>query len=421
MAYAMAQLAYSEKISTQNISFGYNKYYEVYMESLTYDTTSDGWRSSTSVMLEHLQHALRGLMEVDSVTVLQEGERPLVEFTGNLINFDPDTAFEEIYMRFEGLGYTPLLEKQDGYCVLKAVPGVVDKRTGKPWVNVVLFLVTLISVLIIGALNENADLLRHPLRIWKGIPFAATLLGILTMHELSHYFVGIRYGSPLSLPYFIPLPFLSIFGTMGAVIVQKGPMRSRRALFDIGAAGPLGGLILAIPLLVVGLLLSEVEPLPTNLAPNQVVYMEGNSILYFLIKLVIFGQPLPSGGLDVVLHPIAFAAWGGLLVTALNLFPIGQLDGGHIAYAMWGHKAWKIARLFLILALLWGGYLLLRGNPAGGTWLAWWALGSFMGAKHPAPLNDVTPLDHKRKQLGWLITIIFLMILVPIPITVITH
>lgn len=391
------------------------------MESLTHDTASNGWRPSTSSMLQHLQYALRGLMEVDSITVLREGEQPLVEFTGHLVNFDPDTAFEEIYMRFEGLGYTPLLQKQDGACVLKAVPGVVDKRTGKPWVNAVLFVVTLISVLIIGALNENVNLLNQPLRIWKGIPFAATLLSILTMHELSHYFVGIRYGSPLSLPYFIPLPFLSIFGTMGAVIVQKGPMRSRRALFDIGAAGPLGGLILAIPLLVIGLLLSEVEPLPTNLAPNEAIYMKGNSMLYFLIKLIIFGQPLPSGNLDVALHPIAFAAWGGLLVTALNLFPIGQLDGGHIAYAMWGRKAWKIARLFLILALLWGGFLLVRGNPAGGTWLAWWALGSFMGAKHPAPLNDVTPLDRKRKQLGWLITLIFLMILVPIPITVITH
>jgi membrane-associated protease RseP (regulator of RpoE activity) len=256
--------------------------------------------------------------------------------------------------------------------------------------------------------------------IWKGIPFAATLLSILTMHELSHYFVGIRYGSPLSLPYFIPLPFLSIFGTMGAVIVQKGPMRSRKALFDIGAAGPLGGLILAIPLLIVGLLLSEVDPPPTNLAPGEQIYLEGNSVLYFLFKLVIFGQPLPSGGMDVLLHPIAFAAWGGLLVTALNLFPIGQLDGGHIAYAMWGRRAWKIARFFLIASLIWGVLLIIRGNPAGGTWLAWWALGSFMGAKHPAPLNDVTPLDRQRRQLGWLITVIFFLILVPIPLTVIT-
>jgi membrane-associated protease RseP (regulator of RpoE activity) len=368
-------------------------------------------------MLKHLHYALHGLMEVESITVLQEGERPLVEFKGHLADFDPDTAFEEIYMRLEGLGYIPLLQKQDGYHILKAVPGVVDKRTGKPWVNAVLFLVTLISVLIIGAWNEGADLLNHPLTIWKGLPFAATLLGILTMHELSHYFVGIRYGSPLSLPYFIPLPFVSIFGTMGAVIVQKGPMRSRKALFDIGAAGPLGGLLLAIPLLVVGLLLSEVK----SLANLPAGYMEGNSILYFLIKLIIFGQPLPSGGMDVLLHPMAFAAWGGLLVTALNLFPIGQLDGGHIAYAMWGRKAWKIARLFLILALIWGGFLVVSGNPAGYTWIAWWALGSFMGAKHPAPLNDVTPLDRKRKQLGWLITVIFLIILVPIPLTVITH
>jgi membrane-associated protease RseP (regulator of RpoE activity) len=278
----------------------------------------------------------------------------------------------------------------------------------------VLFILTLLSVLFIGALNEGGNPLTNLGDLWIGLPFAGTLLSILTAHELSHYFVGRRYGSPVSLPYFIPLP-LSIFGTMGALIVQRGPMRSRKALFDIGIAGPLGGLVLAIPLLIIGLLLSEVQPLPSN----QSFVMEGNSLLYFLIKLLIFEQPLPANGLDVFLHPIAFAAWAGLLVTALNLFPIGQFDGGHITYAMWGRKAWTVARIFVMLSFLWGGLLLLQGNNAGGTWIIWGMLGSFMGARHPPPLNDLTTLDAKRTALGWLTVLLFLTILVPIPLRII--
>jgi membrane-associated protease RseP (regulator of RpoE activity) len=301
------------------------------------------------------------------------------------------------------------------------------EKTGRPWVNVVLFILTLISVLFLGALHENVDIIANPLQIWRGWPFALTIMGILTAHELSHYFVGRRYGSPTSLPYFIPLP-LGILGTMGAVIVQRGPMKSRKALFDIGVAGPLGGLIVAIPLLFIGLALSYVGRPQTfmDLPPGAepILTQEGNSLLYLLAKLVVHGRvlPDPATGEDVWLSPpspggsIAFAAWAGLLVTALNLFPIGQFDGGHVAYAMWGRKAWTVARTFLVLIFGWGVVLTVLGNQAGISWLVWGGLGMLMGPKHPPPLNDLTPLDRKRKILGWVMVAIFILILTPVPL-----
>ncbi len=357
--------------------------------------------------LRSLQQALAGLMEIEAVRVLQGGEHPAVEFVGRMSG-DVEAAFDQILERFTALGYTPLLTERDGDQVLQAIPEVPDGKTGDPRVNLVLFILTAIAVFVTGGLQNIEQTFKWD----EGAAFAGTLLAILGVHELSHYFVGRRHGFPLTLPYFIPLPFLGFLGTMGAVILQRAPMRSRKSLFDIGVAGPLGGLIVAVPLLIIGLLLSKVEPLPVS-GPYV---MEGNSLLYLLIKLVVFKQILPSNGIDVMVHPMAFAAWGGLLVTALNLFPIGQLDGGHVAYALWGRKAWAVARGAVFAALIWGALLLLVGNPAGFTWLVWGGLGWFMGPQHPAPLNDITQLDPKRRWLGWIVVVIFCLVVVPIPL-----
>jgi len=292
-------------------------------------------------------------------------------------------------------------------------------------------------VVFTGALYHGADPLELGFdALWRGLPFAGTLLGILTFHELSHYFVARRYGSPVSLPYFIPMP-LSILGTMGAVIVQRAPMRSRKALFDIGAAGPLGGLVIGIPLLVLGLALSTVDILPVG----EPLMLEGNSLLYSALKYLRAGQVLPSGGLDIMLHPVAFAAWAGLMVTALNLFPVGQLDGGHVAYALWGRKAWLLARMMKWVMFGWGGLLLLAeylpygpqlltlylGLPttptqistAGWTWVLLGFLVNWMGTRHPAPLDDVTPLDPTRRAVGWGMVVLFILLLVPVPLTIV--
>mgnify|MGYP000573350340 CR=1 FL=1 len=388
--------------------------------------------------LQQLRTALEPFMRIDEVRVLTNKAQPSIHFTGELRG-NVEANFAEIIRRFEAVGYVPLLtEEEDGHMV-QALPSVFDKRTGKPWVNALLFLLTLAAVLVTAALNEGVDPFANPADLWRGWPFAGTLLAILTVHELSHYFVARRYGSPVSLPYFIPLP-LTILGTMGAVIVQRAPMRSRKALFDIGLAGPLGGLVVGIPLLLYGLSQSTVASLPAA----DPFLLEGNSLLYLLFKYLLTGRWLPSGGWDVVLHPTAFAAWAGLMVTSLNLLPVGQLDGGHVAYALWGRRAWKLARIMVIIMLIWGSVLLIaqelpvgmvwlsrflglpqeylgqgQFNTGGWTWLLWGALVSLMGARHPAPLNDVTPLDPKRRRVGWATVVLFLLIVVPIPMTLV--
>ncbi|MGC9399778.1 MAG: site-2 protease family protein [Anaerolineae bacterium] len=377
----------------------------------------ESFRESLSgqLTLERLRNSVQNLARVESIRLLDRNYHPTVEFTIDLEGRDSEAFFAEIERRFRELGYTPALQQREGEQLLVAHPGVVEDRRGRPWVNALLFLLTLLSVIFIGSLNAGGNPFERLSDLGRGLPFAGTLLGILTAHELSHYFVGRRYGSPVSLPYFIPLPF-NILGTMGAVITQKGPMRSRKALFDIGIAGPLGGIIVAIPLLFVGLHLSTVEPFPTG----EPYYMEGNSLLYFLAKWIVFGRPLPSGGVDVMLHPVAFAAWAGLMVTALNLFPVGQFDGGHITYAMFGKKAWTLARIFVGIMFGWGFVLVFQGNDAGWTWIVWAGLSSLMGARHPAPLDDVTPLDPLRRRVGWGIVVLFILILVPIPLTLVT-
>jgi membrane-associated protease RseP (regulator of RpoE activity) len=337
---------------------------------------------------------------------------------------DTEEAFEQISRRFADVGYTAWLRNwsEGGHEVL-ATKGTFEGRPGRIWVNVALFLATAISVLYIGALNaldpsmvESASgpmLLILPLiYIYRGIPFAATLLGILLAHELSHYFVGRLHGSPQSLPYFIPFPNL-LFGTMGAVIVQRKPMHNRRTLLDIGIAGPLGGLIVAIPLLIIGLALSNVGPPPPGITG---AVQEGNSLLYAGIKYLLFGRFLPSGGEDVWLHPIAFAAWAGLFVTMLNLLPVGQLDGGHVLYALLGRRAQTLGYVLIGAMMAWGGWLAYTGNGAGGIWLMWGLLNMVLNRRHPLPLDSVTKLDWPRVVLGVCLMIIFVLLFMPAPL-----
>lgn len=383
-----------------------------------------------SVVSDDLREALRDLMIVEEIKVLSSAAKPVVQFAGQLVDGDADIIFAEIIRRFEALGYTPLLSADGDEHRIQAVPVVVEAKTGKPWVNYVLFFLTVLSTLYIGALQETIEI-KGILDILGGWRFAATLLAILTVHELSHYFVGRHYGSPTSLPYFIPLPLQGSLGTLGAVIIQRGPMRSRKALFDIGIAGPIGGLLVAIPLLFLGLAYSEVvapEQIITPHDSDAEVYLmqEGNSVLYFAAKYIVHGRVLPdkSTGEDVWLGPpspggsVTFAAWAGLLVTMFNLFPVGQLDGGHVAYAMWGRKAWQIARYTLFTIFGWGILLMVIQNPGGMSWLIAGGLGASVGPRHPPPLNDLTPLDARRRVLGWVMVAVFLLIVIPIPWTI---
>ena len=378
--------------------------------------------SSQPPVVEQLRRQLTDLMRVEEYTVVRP-PAVVIAFRGQ-VHGDTRTTFEHLTRRFAALGYTARLSDWPGggHEVI-AVKGVIEPKPSRVWLNGVLFLATLLSVLYIGAVTalgyagkiesiESVEDLRLVLtNLHWGIPFAGTLMAILLAHELSHYFVARRYGSPVSLPYFIPMPF-SIIGTMGAVIVQRAPMRNRKALFDIGIAGPLGGLIVAIPLLILGLTLSSVG-LPPG---EEVVWQEGNSLLYLGLKYLVFGRILPSNGEDVWLHPVAFAAWAGLLVTMINLIPVGQLDGGHASYALLGRRARTLGYILIVAMIAWGGWLLKSGNGAGGFWLTWSFLNMTLNLRHPPPLDDATRLDRKRVILGLVMLAIFILTFMPAPL-----
>lgn len=369
--------------------------------------------SAEQKTIEQLKAVLSPLMRLDALRIIRSGDKPTVEFIGQVYAPEDDAAFDRVLEEFELFGYLPFLTQRTGAHVLQALPHVVDRRTGNPWVNIVFFVLTALAVMYVGAMNMGADPLQDWRALLSGLPHAVTLLSILLVHEFSHYLAARRYGAPASLPYFIPVPIWPL-GTMGALIVQKSPLRNRKAVFDLGISGPLGGLVVAIPLLILGLLLSSVQPLPSG-----GYIMEGNSVFYYLTKWVIFGRPLPSGGVDVILHPVAFAAWAGLLVTGLNLLPVGQYDGGHVAYAMWGTKAWLVARSVVLMMFAWAAVLFITGHEIGMTWALLGALGLTMGSRHPAPLNDLAPLDPARKRIGWAMVALLALILVPIPLTVV--
>ena len=209
-------------------------------------------------------------------------------------------------------------------------------------VSIALLIATLGTTLYVGATMHEVEVtdLRT---LWAGADFALPLLAILVTHELGHYIAGRIHGVDISPPYFIPMP-ITLLGTMGAVILQRSPVSSRNVLLDFGAAGPLAGLCVAIPVLVYGVASSPIVTL-ASIGDNAIA--EGHSILYELVLYAIHG-PIPAGS-DIFLTPMAFAGWAGLLMTMINLIPIGQLDGGHVAFALLGERQHRVSRIALAL------------------------------------------------------------------------
>ena len=370
--------------------------------------------------LAQLRSALNTVMALDGHTLLDNGA---YEFRGRLV-VDSEEAFEHIYNRFTASGYTPMLFRRDGNEIVLARRGVIKPRPLNPRLNVILLVLTILSTLFVGMdygpnsaleneLRRNPDIfnvvIQNPALLLGGLPYALTLLGILGIHEMGHYVLGRIHKAAVTLPYFIPMPFG--LGTMGAVILLRSPIKNRRQLFDIGVAGPLAGLAIAIPLLIVGLATSPVEFI-SNPSPGS---QEGNSILYLLFKLLIHGRILPGGGYDVILNAIAFPAWFGLLITALNLLPIGSLDGGHVTYSLFGRTQWRIARVAWFIMIAVGIILAIVFGQGFNVWLLWAFLIQIFGMMHPPPLDDITPLDPKRRALGLFTMILFVMLIVPIP------
>lgn len=319
-----------------------------------------------------------------------------------------DEAYERVSRRFAALGFTPLLRRDEETPtnhVILALPGQLRRASQRLGMAGLLFGLTLLSCLFAGA-QMVEGLTAVNWNLLDGLPYAAALLGILAAHEMGHYLTARRVGAPTSLPYFLPMPFG--FGTFGAVINMAAPPRNRRHLLAIAAAGPLAGLAVALPVLLIGLRLSRVEPLP---AAGEFM-MEGNSLLYAGFKFLVFGQWLPANGVDVMIHPVAFAGWAGLLVTGLNLLPAGQLDGGHIVYALLGER-WARVILWVVLAALAGLAFLWQG------WILWLFLIFLFGRLRVAPLDDVTPLTGRQQALAVAMIVVFALVFSPIPLRIV--
>jgi membrane-associated protease RseP (regulator of RpoE activity) len=269
-------------------------------------------------------------------------------------------------------------------------------------VNVVLFICTVATTILAGALQQGVNPLQDPTQMLKGLPFSAALLFILLAHEMGHFLTSKYYHIDASLPYFIPAP--TLIGTFGAFIKMRSPVMNKRVLLDVGANGPLAGLLVTIPILAIGLQLSEVRALDAAGGEGMTL---GTSIILSAMTSLILGN-LPDTH-QVILHPLGFAGWIGLLVTSMNLIPVGQLDGGHIAYAVFGRRTRHISRAVLL------GMLVL-GIWASSMWLMW-ALILFLllGVRHPAPLDYDMPLDRRRRILGLCMLAVFVLTFVPVP------
>ncbi len=387
---------------------------------------------------------VREVMDVSRWQPGGEGRSFRARYKGRLL-MDSSEAFDRLEPQFlqEGVG---LLLRQDGEThVFLAMDEVPEVKPDRLWLHALLAVATFLAVLYTGLgygrsyafQNPTENLLGQPLAL--GLIYAGTLLGILGAHEFGHYWAGRYHKIAVSLPFFIPFPG-GFLGTFGAFIRLKTRPRNRRHLLDMGLAGPYAGLIVALPLLFIGLNLSSVTEVV--IPRGAAIMLEGNSLLYLAAKYLVsgellpapadienqnqliywlrnvvagaggqFGVPFPYGGRDVYLHPMAFAAWAGLLVTGINLIPAGQLDGGHSIYSWLGSRARRIWPFvvvgFVILILVWQG------------WFLFAAIVFFMGRTYAQPLDDVTELDNSRKAAAILALIIFFLTFTPAPVIII--
>lgn len=332
--------------------------------------------------------------------------------SGQLLT-DPTLAHEQLEERFQGSGLTPLLQNdEDGQPRILVLPISLDEpdsSPARPWINGLLFAGTLLTTTWAGALHQGVNLIEEPNRFMVGVPYSFALMLILGAHELGHYFAARAYGMKVSLPYFIPVPFA--LGTFGAFIRLKSPSKTRKVLFDVGVAGPLAGLVFAVPALWLGLGLSEIMQETQQPGPNFMHHgtSVGSSILLTIMSKLALGEAVSHGHM-LALHPLAFAGWLGLLVTALNLLPIGQLDGGHIADAMFGQRRGAAISTAALITLFFLGLFVWSG-------LLTWAFIAFFiaGSKGIPPLNDITELDTGRKAVGAFAFLLLVAILVPVP------
>ncbi|MCX6539173.1 MAG: site-2 protease family protein [Acidobacteria bacterium] len=289
----------------------------------------------------------------------------------------------------------------------------LQPRTDRKWLNALLLAATLATTTLTGAchwLSFESDFQAVDPQLTlgavaNGLWYSLTILAILGAHELGHYLACRYYGINASLPYFLPIPF-PLTGTAGAFIRIRQPITTKRALFDIGIAGPLAGFVVAVPALVIGMVMSRVVGGPSDFAGVSL----GEPLLFKAVSWLIWGTPPETASINM--HPMAFAAWFGLLATALNLIPIGQFDGGHIAYATLGRHAHKVTLVAVVFAVGLSVY--------SSSWVVWTLLAVGLlfafGWRHPAVWDEAEPLDPSRRWLALLALVILVLCFTPAPI-----
>ncbi|MBI2841206.1 MAG: site-2 protease family protein [Acidobacteria bacterium] len=318
------------------------------------------------------------------------------------------------------MGWAQLSSSQsDGRRVFITL-GHAESQRPRYGLHIVLFLLTVLTTLFAGAESQisfvtqqsgplnpfdvTVKLLQHPSYLIYGLPFSFTLLGILFSHEMGHYIACRYYGINATLPFFIPMPFGPV-GTFGAFIRIKSPITRKKALFDIGIAGPIAGFVMTVPALIIGVYAARAIDLSPLYGKGYEIYYYGEPLLYRAVAFL-FQRGVEG---ELMLHPIGFAAWFGLLATAINLLPMGQLDGGHILYAVTGRHFRVLSRVFWILTLA-GGVLSIG-------WIIWALLIRFVvGLDHPPTYDEDEPIGTARMVLFCVAIAIFILCFMPVPI-----
>ena len=400
--------------------------------------------------LEVLNGYVSRVFRVEDVTT-GDPQKWIARYRGHLLSEATAASYDQLEDLVKPYGLTPLFRKEGGAQVIYLVQTpLIPRPSARIYINIILFILTVFSIMLMGvdippeAVPTDGSfpftlLLRN---IFTGWPFALSMMGILFAHEMGHYIACRYYKVPATLPFFIPAPLISPLGTLGAFIAMRGIPKNKRILFDVGVAGPIAGLVIAIPVLFLGLWLSPLGPIE-QLPGGASGFLEGNSLFYLFAKFVVFGkllpepvnfgglspalywiryflsgQPIPFNGLDVQLHSVALAGWAGLLVTALNLVPVGTLDGGHVAYGLFGEKArriFPIAMGVLIALIFLPGLLTFSFGSFNFSWLLWAFLLFWLGNVRTQPLDDITELDPTRRLIGYAMLVIFVLLFTPIP------
>jgi len=378
-------------------------------------------------LVEKLSASLDGLFVIRNVRRIQQQIRTqtvnAVVFEGNLVE-DAEKVYPVVSERFHAMGFTLMMERRNGVDWLVALEGLIQERkfSSPIWLHALLLVITILTTTISGAYmwgytpaNLIRDLSARRLNslftgLSHGLPFALTLLLILGVHEMGHYIAARRHRVSVTLPYFIPFPFIGILGTLGAVIFIKSPLNNRKSLFDVGISGPLAGFVVALIAFIIGM--SQTSGNTNRLFMDTF----GNERIGMPILLQVIGKAArPSMTLTLATHvsrqPIALAAWFGMLLTVLNLIPVGQLDGGHVMYTLFGRAAWAIAAVIFAL-------MILAGLTIFPSLLFFSFLVFLTGLRHPPPGNDITPLNWTRKLIGFGTIVLFFLIATPVPFTI---